>query len=288
MRSKTFASLALMASLRMPFFHCCHAGTNCLRHDVDLSPMMQRYKKRSKYYGITVMTPSKHTFTRFDVELDAIRDAVIQMGELVREQFKLAMESLNNGDKALMTRVLDLGYQVNSLEVEIDRKCNLVLAQRQPEAVDLRTILTVLKITTDLERIGDQAELIVRRTEMLFQQGGLNMPRPVNISHCAGLVLSMADNAMKAFAQSDASIATQVIRQDKKVNDEYSFITRNLISHMLEDPRSLSTGLGFLFVAKAIERIGDHAKNISEYVIFMVKGQDVRHTSIEDMERKAL
>lgn len=234
------------------------------------------------------MTNSEHTSRQFDIELEAVRDGVTKMGELVRQQFRLAMESLNSGDTALMKQVLDLGYQVNSLEVEIDRKCNLILAQRQPEAVDLRTILTVLKITTDLERIGDQAELIVRRAEMLFQQGGLNLPRSVDISHCASLALSMADNAMEAFFRSDADIAAQIIRQDKKVNEEYSFITRNLICHMLEDPRFISTGLDFLFVAKAIERIGDHAKNISEYVIFMVKGLDVRHSSIEEMERKIL
>lgn len=234
------------------------------------------------------MTNSEHTSKRFDIELDAVRDSVMQMSQLVREQFRLAIESLNNGDTALIRQVLDLGHQVNSLEVEIDRKCNLILAQRQPEAVDLRTILTVLKITTDLERMGDQAELIVRRAEMLFQLGVLNLSRFFDISHCASLASSMADNAMEAFVQSDASIATQVIRQDTQVNEEYSFITRNLICHMLEDPRYLSAVLDFLFVAKAIERIGDHAKNISEYVIFMVKGYDVRHTSIEEMEKKAL
>jgi phosphate transport system protein len=238
--------------------------------------------------GHIVVTSGEHTSKRFDIELDAVRDSVIQMGELVREQFRLAMESLNSGDKALMRQVLDLGYRVNSLEVEIDRKCNLVLAQRQPEAIDLRIILTVLKITTDLERIGDQAELIVRRAEMLFQQGGINLPRSVDINHCASLASGMADNAMEAFARSDAGIAIQVIRQDKKVNEEYSFITRNLVCHMLEDPRAISAALDFLFVAKAIERIGDHAKNISEYVIFMVKGYDVRHSSIEEMERKSL
>ena len=234
------------------------------------------------------MTNSEHTSKRFDIELDAVRDSVMQMSQLVREQFRLAIESLNNGDAALIRQVLDLGHQVNSLEVEIDRKCNLILAQRQPEAVDLRTILTVLKITTDLERMGDQAELIVQRAEMLFQQGEINLPRFVDISNYASLASSMADNAMEAFSLSDASIASQVIRQDQKVNEEYNFITRNLMCHMLEEPRSMSAALDFLFVAKAIERIGDHAKNISEYVIFMVKGHDVRHTSIEEMEKKAL
>lgn len=234
------------------------------------------------------MVNNQHTSQRFDAELDAIRDGVMQMGGLVRQQFRLAMASLNSGDKATMNQVLDLGFQVNDLEVEIDRKCNLVLAQRQPEAVDLRTILTVLKITTDLERIGDQAELIVHRVEMLFQQGGLSHPRSAEINRCAELALNMADSAMEAFAKSDANIATLVIRQDKKVNEEYSFITRNLICHMLEDPRSITAALDFLFVAKAIERIGDHAKNIADYVIFMAKGLDVRHSTIEEIEKKNL
>jgi phosphate transport system protein len=228
----------------------------------------------------------EHTSKRFDLELEAVLNGVIQMGELVREQFQLAMESLSNGDVALMKQVLDLGYHVNSLEVEIDHKCNLVLAQRQPEAVDLRTILTVLKITTDLERIGDQAELIARRAETLFQQGGTNLHRSVDIRRCAALALCMLDKALNAFTQSDVNIALQVIREDKNVNEEYSFITRNLICHMLEDPRSISSALDFLFVAKSIERIGDHAKNIAEYVIFMASGKDIRHTSIAELKVK--
>lgn len=234
------------------------------------------------------MTNNEHTSKRFDIELDAVKDGVTHMGELVKEQFRLAMESLKSGDGALMSRALDLGFEVNSLEVEIDRKCNLVLAQRQPEAVDLRFILTVLKITTDLERIGDQAELIVHRAETLFQQRGISKSFSLDTSRCADLVMSMVDNAMEAFAKADAGIATQTIRQDKKVNEEYNFITRNLLSHMLEDPRSISAALDFLFVAKAIERIGDHAKNISDYVIFMAKGLDVRHTPIEEIEQKNL
>jgi len=233
-------------------------------------------------------TNNEHISKRFDLELDAVRVGVIRMGELVRQQFRLAMESLSSGDTALIGLVLDLGYEVNQMEIEIDRKCNLVLARRQPEAVDLRFVLTVLKITTDLERIGDQAELIARRVEVLLQQGGLSLPRFVDVSHCAGLASAMVDSAMEAFSLSDAGMASEVIRRDKQVNEEYSFITRNLIGRMLEDPRAITAALDFLFMSKAIERIGDHAKNISEYVIFMVKGQDVRHASLEEMEQKAL
>ena len=177
-----------------------------------------------------------------------------------------------------------MSYQVNNLEVDIDWKCNLILAKRQPEAVDLRTILTILKITTDLERMGDQVESIARRLEMIFQQEVIKIHRSLDICHCAGLALDMTHNAMEAFLHSDVSIATQVIRQDNEVNKEYSFITRSLIGRMLEDPRTISTGLHFLLILKDIERIGDHAKNISKYVIFMVKGKDVRHSSIEEIE----
>ena len=171
------------------------------------------------------MTNGEHTSTRFDIELNAIRDSVVLMGELVREQFRLALESLNSGN-ILAEQVMDIGYRVDGLEVEIDRKCNLVLAKRQPEAVDLRTILTALKITTDIERIGDQAELMAQKAAMLLQHGGLNIVRLVDISGCANLALSMVDNAMEAFAQSDVDIAAQVIHQNKQVNADYSFITR--------------------------------------------------------------
>jgi phosphate transport system protein len=210
------------------------------------------------------------------------------MGDIAIQQFRLAIEILNSGDPVLIKQVLNLGQQVNRLEVEIDRKCNLVLAHRQPEANDLRRILTVLKITGDIERIGDQTELIIRRAEMLFQQGGLKLPRSADIDRCGSLALGMVCEAIEAFSKSDSAIAAQVIKQDIQVNEEYRLITFNLIGHMLEDPRTISSALDFLFIAKAIERIGDHAKNISQYVIFMVKGYDVRHTSVEEMLKIAL
>jgi phosphate transport system protein len=235
-----------------------------------------------------VLINSEHTSKRFDIELETISNSVIQMAELVREQFRLAMASLTSGDSVLIRQVLDIGYQVNSLEKEIDRNCNLTLAKRQPEAVDLRMILTVLKITTDLERIGDQAEAIARRTEKLLQPGSLSLPRSEDINRCANLALTMLDSTIDAFARSEADIAAQVIRQDQQVNEEYNLITRNLMGYMLENPRSLSAALDFMFMAKSIERIGDHAKNIAEFVIFMVKGYDVRHSTIDEIKEKGL
>lgn len=225
----------------------------------------------------------EHTSTQFDIELEAVTSSILHMGELVQQQFQIAMEYLNDGETALSARVLDLGCQVNSLEVDIDRKCHLLLAQRQPEANDLRTILTALKCTTDIERIGDQAELIVRRAEMLFKRNELSLVRPCELARSASMVSGMLHNALQAFAHPDMEIATQVIRLDTQVNEEYSHITRNLIEHMTENPQTISTGLDILFMAKAIERIGDHAKNIAEYVIFMVQGSDVRHTPVETL-----
>lgn len=210
------------------------------------------------------------------------------MGELVIEQFRLASKILNSGDPVLIKLVLSLGQQVKGLEVEIERKCYLRLTQRQPEANNLKKILTVLKITRDIERIGNQTELIIKRAEMLFQQDGLKLLRLADINSCSSLALGMACNSLEAFAKSDSNIAVQVIYQDSEVNEEYGLIIRNLIGHMLEDPRTISSALDFLFVAKAIERIGDHAKNIAKYVIFMVKGQDLRHTSIDEMKKLVL
>ncbi len=244
-----------------------------------------RRQCRTRTKGHIVTT--EHTSRRFDLELEDVRDSIMKMGELAISQFSLALECLERCDRPLMSRVMELGQQVNSLEVEVDSKCKLVLARRQPEANDLRVILTVLKITGDIERMGDQAELIIRRAETLRCEEAVSLPRP-DLRRCASLALGMARDALDAFAASDTAIASRVIRQDLNVNEEYRSVTRKLISHMLEDSGYVPAALDVLFVAKAIERIADHAKNIAEYVIFMVKGDDVRHASIEDMEKKAL
>lgn len=237
--------------------------------------------------GIHIMaTNDAHTSRRFDAELDSVKGRIMQMGTQVREQFRLAMACVGNGDAASIRQVLDEGYGVNRLEMEIDHQCNLVLAQRQPEANDLRLILTALKITTDLERTGAQAELIARRAEMLFQRGAITLPRFVDLGHFHGMALDMLDKSLEAFNRSDAALAGEVIRQDKLVNEEYEFIARNLVGRMLEDPRAISSALDFLFISKAIERIGDHAKNVAAYVIFMVKGVDVRHTPVDELGSK--
>lgn len=236
------------------------------------------------------MINSKHISGQFDIELDAVRDSVLTLGGLTKDQFYFATEGLNSGNIKLMRQVVDRGNQAKLLKVEIERRCTLILTKHQPEAADLRLVLTALKITTDLERIGDQAKLIVRKAEILIQRGTINQSYrlPVNIMRCTGLALSMVKSSMDAFSRSDTNIAAQVIRHDKLVNEEYNSIAHSLIDHMLKGPRSISMVLDILFVAKAIERIGDHAKSISQYVIFITTVCDVHHCSIEEMEKKVL
>ncbi|MCK9200721.1 MAG: phosphate signaling complex protein PhoU [Gallionella sp.] len=232
------------------------------------------------------MPSHEHISRQFDAELEAIRANVLQMGGLVESQIKSAVESLLSGDVALMTRVIEDDHRVNAMEVKIDEACSHVIARRQPTAGDLRLIMTVVKTITDLERIGDEAEKIARMAKLLSQKHGLALPRYHEISHAAEIAVEMLRKSLDAFARLDVAMAAQVVRQDDQVDEEFRAIMRYLITFMMEDPRTISTSLEILFVAKAIERIGDHAKNMSEYVIYMVKGRDVRHVTVDEIERE--
>ncbi len=232
------------------------------------------------------MASTEHTSKQFDAELEAVRARVLQMGGLVESQIRLAVESLSSGDVALMNRVIADDHRVNAMEVEIDENCNQIIARRQPAAGDLRMVMTVIKTITDLERIGDEAEKIARMAKLLSQKERLILPRYNEIKHAAELALDMLRKSLDAFARLDLSTAAQVVRQDELVDEEFRTIMRYLITFMMEDPRTISTALEILFIAKAIERIGDHAKNMSEYVVYMVKGRDVRHVTVEEIERE--
>ena len=234
------------------------------------------------------MVVTEHTSRQFDAELEAVRARVLQMGGLVESQIQLALEALIGGDVALMNRVIGDDHRVNAMEVEIDESCNQIIARRQPAAGDLRMVMTVIKTITDLERIGDEAEKIARMAKLLSQKERLILPRYNEINHAAELALDMLRKSLDAFARLDLACAAQVVRQDEKVDEEFRTIMRYLITFMMEDPRTISTALEILFVAKAIERIGDHAKNMSEYVVYMVKGRDVRHVTVEEIEREVL
>jgi phosphate transport system protein len=208
------------------------------------------------------------------------------MGGMVESQIKSAVESLLSGDVALMTRVIEDDHRVNAMEVKIDEACSQVIARRQPTAGDLRLVMAVVKTITDLERIGDEAEKIARMAKLLSQKNSLNLPRYQEIKHAADLALDMLRKSLDAFARLDVTMAAQTVRLDEQVDEEFRAIMRYLITFMMEDPRTISTSLEILFVAKAIERIGDHSKNMAEYVIYMVKGRDVRHVTLDEIERE--
>lgn len=232
------------------------------------------------------MVNTEHTSKQFDTELEAVRARVLQMGGLVESQVRLAVESLLSGDVELMSKVIEDDHRVNAMEVEIDESCNHILVRRQPAAGDLRMIMTVIKTITDLERIGDEAEKIARMAKLLSQKENLRHPRYNQIKHASDIALDMLRKSLDAFARLDLSAAAQIVRQDEQVDEEFRSIMRYLITFMMEDPRTISTSLEILFIAKAIERIGDHAKNMCEYVVYMVKGRDVRHVTVEEFERE--
>ena len=234
------------------------------------------------------MISTEHTSKQFDTELETVRAQVLQMGGLVESQIRLAIEALINDDVSLMDRVIDDDHRVNAMEVQIDESCTQIIVRRQPAAGDLRMVMTVVKTITDLERIGDEAAKIARMGKLLSQRAGLILPRYTEINHIAELALDMLRKSLDAFARLDLFYTAQVVRQDELVDEEFRTILRYLITFMMEDPRIISTALEILFVAKAIERIGDHAKNMSEYVVYMVKGKDVRHINVEEIEREVL
>ena len=232
------------------------------------------------------MTSSDHISRQFDADLEAIRASVLQMGGLVEGQIKSAIDSLVSGNVTLMNRVIEDDHRVNAMEVKIDEACSQVIARRQPAAGDLRLVMAVIKTITDLERIGDEAEKIARMAKLLSQKQGFALPRYQEIKHAAEIALDMLRKSLDAFARLDVVMAAQVVRQDDQVDEEFRAIMRYLITFMMEDPRTISTSLEILFVAKAIERIGDHSKNMSEYVIYMVKGRDVRHITVDEIEQE--
>ena len=232
-------------------------------------------------------TNEHHTSKQFDFELEGLRSRVLQMGGLVEAQIVRAIDALVHGNISLANEVGADDHRVNAMEVAIDEDSAHVIARRQPAAGDLRMIVAIIKTITDLERIGDEAQKIARMAKMMYESDRLHTPRFNEINRAGDVALDMLRRALDAFARLDVSAAAQVVRQDMELDDQFRSIIRQLISYMMEDPRTISPSIEILFVAKALERIGDHAKNMSEYVIYLVKGKDVRHVTLEEMEREA-
>ena len=231
---------------------------------------------------------SEHTFKQYDAELESVRAKVLEMGGLVEQQIVNALDALVSVNPKLAAEVMETDNRVNALEVQVDEDCSHIIARRQPAAGDLRMIMMVVKTITDLERIGDEATKIARVAQKIYESDRMYKPRFNEINTMVKLVREMLRTSLDAFARLDVSKTVDVARQDEQVDEQFRAAMRQLITFMLEDPRTISMSLEVLFLAKAIERIGDHAKNIAEYVVYMVKGKDVRHTTVDEMERETL
>ncbi|GAB1414038.1 phosphate signaling complex protein PhoU [Candidatus Desulfobacillus denitrificans] len=224
---------------------------------------------------------TEHLSRQYDADLEAIRSRVLQMGGLVEAQIHSAIECLATGNVELMLRVSENDRRVNGCEIEIDDACVHLIARRQPAASDLRLVMAVSKIVTDLERAGDEAEKIARMARQIHERGRLQIPRAADVRHAGELAVAMLRRVLDALARLDAPEAERIIAEDATLDDAFRGIVRQLVTYMMEDPRTISTALDIVWIAKAIERIGDHAKNVAEQIIYIVHGTDVRHTARE-------
>jgi len=207
------------------------------------------------------------------------------MGGLVEQQFLHAIKGLEHGDIPALEQIIENDHLVNRREVELDEACNQVIARLQPAAIDLRMVMTVVKIITDLERIGDEAKKIAKMS-IEIHSGDIRFVPQLDLRSVANIAVTMLKKALDAFARVDENTSAEIARQDRDVDASFKAAMRQLITFMMEDPRTISSALDLLFIARAIERIGDHAKNIAEYVVYMVKGRDVRHIGLEAMEKE--
>jgi phosphate transport system protein len=226
----------------------------------------------------------KHLSTQFDSELTAVSTRVMEMGGLVELQIRTAVQALSQFSAEAAQEVITAEARVNGMEVEIDRELSSIIARRQPTARDLRLLIAISKTTANLERAGDEAEKIARMVKSIVASGEVRTLPASELRVEADLASGLLRKALDAFARLDASAAVSILKEDNLIDREFDGFVRKLITYMMEDPRTISASLDLLFVAKAIERIGDHAKNIAEFIIYVVKGADIRHTPIEQVE----
>lgn len=224
----------------------------------------------------------KHISGQFNEELENVRNHVLSMGGLVEEQLNLALRAVSEADAELALRVKENDYRVNAMEVNIDEECTQILAKRQPAASDLRLVVAVAKTIADLERIGDEAERIAKVALDSFSKEKPDLLN--NIELMGGLVAKMLHEVLDAFARMDAQSAFDVHKSDAKVDREYEGLMRQIMTYMMEDPRSIPKIMDLVWSVRSLERIGDRCKNIAEYIIYFVKGKDIRHTSYETMK----
>ena len=232
------------------------------------------------------MAVGDHSSKQYDQELEAMRSRVLEMGGLVESQLKMAIEAFERADGELADRVIQADRRVNELEIDLDRAVHHIIARRQPTAGDLRMITGVAKTITDLERIGDESTKVARAAKWLREkEKSFRVNRIPDIRLSGDAATVMLHKSLDAFARMDAQAAAQLIDEDESIDERFRAILRQLITFMMEDPRAISASLDTVWAAKAIERIGDHAKNIAEHVIFIAQGADVRHATPEQRRR---
>jgi phosphate transport system protein len=232
--------------------------------------------------------PDKHLSTQFDAELSGVSTRVLEMGGLVESQVSRSISALVNMEADLAGQVLRDEERVNRMEIEIDRDLSGIIARRQPTARDLRLLIAISKIIANLERVGDEASRIARVVQRLGAVGMPGRRLPVgDLQFECDLAVAQLRTSLDAFARLDTRLALEVLKHDDQIDQEFEGMMRKLITYMMEDPRTISSSIDLVFVAKAVERVGDHAKNLAEAVIYIVKGADVRHAPMADIETAA-
>lgn len=226
----------------------------------------------------------KHLSTQFDSELNGVSSRVMELGGLVESQLRLAIHALSQYSAECANQVLETELRVNSMELDIDRELSSIIARRQPTARDLRLLIAISKTTANLERAGDEATKIARMVKSIMQNGASRTLPSSDLRVAADLASGLLRKALDAFARLDTAAALSILKEDDLIDAEFDGFVRKLITYMMEDPRTISASLDLLFIAKAIERVGDHAKNIAEFIIYIVKGADVRHSPMEQVE----
>ena len=226
---------------------------------------------------------SEHTSKQFDAEMEAIRSGVLAMGGLVETQLQRAIQVLKSSEVDMIGAVRADELSINHMQVDLDQQCSQIIARRQPAAIDLRMVLIVVKIVNELERIGDEVKKIAYKGQEMQKPERLSSVRLHEITHAAQLAETNLRLVLDAFARLDIAAAAEVIFKDEAIDAAFLSIMRQLISYMMEDPRTISASLEIVFIAKSIERIGDHAKNVAEAVVQLVKGKDVRHATADQI-----
>jgi len=228
--------------------------------------------------------PDKHLSTQFDTELNGVSSRVMELGGLVESQIRQAIYALAQFNAEAATQVLETEHRVNAMEVDIDRELSSIIARRQPTARDLRLLMAISKTTANLERVGDEAAKIARMVRSIIDSGSARALPASELRVAADLASGLLRKALDAFARLDTATALSILKEDDLIDKEFDGFVRKLITYMMEDPRTISPSLDLLFLAKALERVGDHAKNIAEFIIYVVKGADVRHSPLEQVE----